>query len=163
MSFTLSLHSILPTPRKKIDLSNDNWSDIGRRKGPRKNWSTRRVPLLIIILIISVTQSTVRVAPWLPASIPSSNFSILSPRSSPCLTNFLPSSQTGVVRLLRRSFPPLCPFSFPPDSRFLFLLGPATHLLSFLPSWSLTAGLPTTAHLSLTINDRLGKNKLIAN
>lgn len=123
MSFTLSLHSILPTPRKKIDLSNDNWSDIGRRKGPRKNWSTRRVPLLIIILIISVTQSTVRVAPWLPASIPSSNFSILSPRSSPCLTNFLPSSQTGVVRLLRRSFPLPLLFSswfslpFPPWSR----------------------------------------------
>lgn len=134
MSFTLPLHSILSTPRKKIDLSNDNWSDIGRRKGPRKNWSTRRVPLLIIILIISVTQSTVRVAPWLPASIPSSNFSILSPRSSPCLTNFLnpPPKLVSFVSFADR--PPLFPSSFPPDSRFLFLLGPATRLLSFLPS-----------------------------
>lgn len=61
------------------------------------------------------------------------------------------------------------PILSPPSSLFLLILasfssfGPATRLLSFLPSRSLTAGLATTAHLSLTINDRLGKNKLIAN
>lgn len=44
MSFTLPLHSILPTlPRKKIDLSNDNWSDIGREERVRERIGQRGV------------------------------------------------------------------------------------------------------------------------
>ena len=156
--FTLSPHSVPVTPWKKADLSKGI-----RRKGARKNWSTRRTPFLIIILIISVTQSNVRVASWLPAWIPSS-----TSRFTPCLTNFLPS-QAGCL-LLRRSS------SFPPtsihlaSSLFLPVLGSFRALvplrvssLFFQPRKSNTAGLPATAHLSLTINDRLGKNKLIAN
>ena len=89
-----------------------------------KNWSTRRASLLIIILIISVTQSSVRVASWLPA-FPSpsrtSRFSRLDSYTLPgefsTLSNANGSSPShlGPLFLSESSLPP-------------------TYLVSFLPS-----------------------------
>lgn len=101
--FTLSHR--LTAPRRKVDPWKSTRATSSRGRGVgEKNRSTRRVQLLIIVLIISVTQASVRVAPWLPASpLPSPELLAVSLVSvlSPCLTNFLPT-RAASVRLLRR-------------------------------------------------------------